>query len=108
MLKKWIKKKELNREVEKQLIPRLNYLGIFLIIFGFGFLNYAIFSSPYPKQMLFEKNTAGPSIVNVSKEEYPMVPSKERLNFFGVAGVFAAVGCACIFAAWRKKRVLLK
>lgn len=108
MLKKQAQKQPQNKDIEKLLIPRLMILGGFLILLAFGFLNYAIFASAYPKQMLFLEVTAGPHMIDVSDGDSPMVPSKERLNFFGVAVVFAVVGTLCILAALHKKRILSK
>jgi hypothetical protein len=102
---KKISKKILDREVEKQLIPKLHYLGYFLIIFGLIFVNYAIFSSPQPagqqtiESFKIEESTAGLGIGEDPLQESP----QDILNLYMVAAVFAVVGASCIFIAWRKK-----
>jgi len=97
-----------NHAIEKLLTPRLKAMGCILISFGVCSLFYAFFSanfeSPYanfPEEM---ELTSG-----LSLDDDPATPAfeltaSEKLNFYFVAFIFAAVGTGCIMLSIKKKR----
>lgn len=80
-------KKLLDKDVEKQLIPKLNYLGCSLFVFGLISLCYAFFFSPYPE------------IKTESEASVFMNDESSSLNLYVVSGIFFTLGISCVFIA---------
>lgn len=96
------------KEIEKQLVPRLRFMGIVLLFFCFSTLGYALFASPYLSSedetvpILDEESIGLPSSTD---ELTPLeLTQNERLNLYIVATSFALVGTCCLTLAWRKKK----
>ncbi|HSW86556.1 MAG TPA: hypothetical protein VLG49_03535 [Rhabdochlamydiaceae bacterium] len=88
-------RKLLNKDVEKQLIPKLNYLGYSLVVFGLVSLCYAFFFSPYPSIKTSENSQ--------SEASFLMNEESSSLNLYVVSGVFFTLGISCMFIAWKRK-----
>lgn len=78
--------------IEKQLIPRLKYLGMLLFCFSLMAVSYSFLPQDPEEAMVTEEDGLFPEFV----EPAP-------LNMYMVAISFAIVGSACLIISWRKK-----
>lgn len=94
-------------EIEKQLLPRLKFMGVLLLLFSVcAFCFSLFFSLPSPQKL-----ATAPS--NPS-EEFAALPNLVEENFLAVENFdlslvflsFAIVGGLCLFFAWKKKKHL--
>ena len=87
--------KKSNKELERQMLPRLKFMGTLLIFFGFcSFLYGMTLDPPSPIDTPEEKQlSSGLTLLN----------EDGRINAYGIAGIFAVVGSGCIVIALKRK-----
>lgn len=100
--------------IEKQLIPRLSFLGGLLIFFGLCSLVYAFYVHPLPTIDNFipdtEKQTEWLSLEleEIESDIAKIVTPEEILNFYCVSLIFGSLGLFCLFTSWKKGHILFK
>lgn len=105
-------------EPEKQLLPRLRFMGLLLLFFSVCTLCYSIFFTETVSQELSEQITtddqtnlqemeftSGVSMMNAYPYDFIQV---ERFNAYIVTISFALVGAACVITAWHKQKKYLR
>ena len=105
-------KAALHHAIEKKLIPRLRVMGFILFAFSLCSLSYAYFSMSYDSPFDddgFLSVTEETAFSGFSFEDDPASPPfeltpGERLNFYIVAAIFAAVGIGCLAISKKKQR----
>ncbi|MES2344809.1 MAG: hypothetical protein V4494_02570 [Chlamydiota bacterium] len=83
-----------DKDIDKQLLPRLRLMGIILLIFSCFSGSYALFlplASPIDTPQEMEISSG-----------FTILSSDGRVNAYSIAGIFAFVGACCIVIA--KKR----
>lgn len=75
--------------LEKQLLSRLKFMGLILLFFALTAL-------------FFEKLYEDPNEIFLIEEEIETPPP---LNPILVSSAFAAVGAACLFIYWKKRKI---
>ena len=101
-------------QVEKQLLPRLKFMGLLLIFFSGCALCYSIFfSTEIDEQLALElandefttpqemQYASGLSITDNAPFDLFQV---ERFNAYIVTISFAVVGAICLFTSWSKQK----
>lgn len=83
-------------EVERQLLPRLRFMGSLLIVFGFFAAVYGLFLPP-------------PSDIDTPQEfelasGISLLSPDGRINAYGVATIFSVIGALCIGIAIKRSR----
>lgn len=89
-------KAPMNKEIEQQLLPRLKLMGIILMVFSCFTFFYAISLDP-------------PSAIDTPEEMelssgISLISADRRVNAFGIAGIFSAIGALCILIALRRSK----
>lgn len=102
--------------IEKQLLPRLRFMGLLLFFFSGCALCYSIFFAsgvPFDADQKFATDGMGTpeEMEYTSGLSLPSNPSYgffqvERYNGYIVALSFALVGAACFLTAWSKQKKL--
>lgn len=82
--------------IERQLIPRLKYLGMLLFCFSLIAVSYSFLPQDPEEAMMMEEDALFPEFI----EPPP-------LNMYMVAVIFAIVGSTCLVISWRKKNANL-
>ncbi len=93
-----MKNKDSLSKVERQLLPRLKFMGYVMYTLCLSSLVFAIF---FPE----EEKIAELGGLNLIEEEFN---PKEVLNFYLIAAVFAAVGCTCMLIVRKKRKILFQ
>ena len=101
-------------QIEKQLLPRLKFMGLLLIFFSGCALCYSIFfSTEIDEQLALElandgfttpqemQYASGLSITDNAPFDLFQV---ERFNAYIVTISFAVVGAICLFTSWSKQK----
>lgn len=103
-----MKQKPNKREIERQLLPKLKWMGYIFFFLAIGSLLFAILVEP-------EESTAEEfaSVVRLQerlfgKEAKADPLPHEVLNFYAVAAVFATIGLLVLLLVWKKSKALLK
>lgn len=86
-----------NKTIEKQLLPRLRWLGYLLIFFAFCSFCYALSLEPPP----FQENLPTDSEVTSGLS---LLSNDGRINAYSVAAVFTIVGISCMMIAAKRSR----
>lgn len=91
-------------EVEKQLLPRLKFMGTLLLFFSlcalcasffFSFPDFTASSIPSSEELA--------TLPGLIDEDFP---TAERFSMILVCFSFALVGSLCLFFVWKKKKQL--
>jgi hypothetical protein len=103
------------KEVEKNLLPRLKLMGSIMafttlvtLVFAFMIDEDSPAASPSAQAgfpVLEEIEAASGLSLLVEESELELNP-KDVLNFYMVSFVFAAVSASCFLIAWKKKKTL--
>lgn len=103
-------------EVERQLLPRLKFMGILLFAFGGCALCYSLFFAPETlseiSELIETDGTPLPKEMEyASGLSIPTDPSYgffqiERYNGYIIAFCFTVVGAICFLTAWNKQKKL--
>jgi hypothetical protein len=96
-------------EIEKKLLPRLQFMGYVMFTCCAASIAYAIFAPREPEIDFKEQNymTVHAAGLQLAGDEDPLELSPtEVLNFYVVGLIFASVGASCLLAAWKKKKHL--
>ena len=100
--------------IEKQLIPRLSFLGWVLLFFGVCSLIYGFYTHPLSSidnlGAETQKQTEWLSleIEQIESDMAKMVTPEEVFNFYIVSIIFAGLGLFCLFTSWKKRHILFK
>ncbi len=89
-------------KVERQLLPRLKFMGYVLYVLCLCSIAFEAF---FPEETLRIENTVELEAMTLLDEE---PTAKEVLNFYAVASVFALVGFSCMLIARKKRKVLFQ
>ena len=106
-----LKKKKLQQQIDKQLIPRLGIIGSILILFGVLSVIYGFMVHPIPKKALLSENDPmllegiGMQLVELVEDQPNTLLPENILNFYLVAVVFGSIGSFCIYIASIKKKL---
>lgn len=97
--------------VERQLLPRLKFMGYVMSIFCVATFSYALFASKghetgvgIQTQKHTNPDTSGP--VLMTDENSAELNPAEVLNFYAVSFTFFLVGASCFLIVWKKKKTL--
>jgi hypothetical protein len=89
-------------KVERQLLPRLKFMGYVMYVLCLSSIAFEVF---FPQETIeIEKNVELEAMTLLDEELNP----KEVLNFYAVASVFALVGVACMLIARKKRKILFQ
>jgi hypothetical protein len=88
-------KVQMNKEIDKQLIPRLHFMGVLLLIFGTFSCCYALFFAPTEPIDTTEEQELSSGFTILSTDG--------RVNAYSIAGIFAFVGATCIVIAKKRR-----
>lgn len=105
-------------QIEKQLLPRLRFMGLLLFFFSGCALCYSIFFAAGIDQEL-AKELATDEFTTPQEMQYASGLSitdnapfdlfqVERFNAYIVTISFAIVGAACILTAWKRQKKLIE
>lgn len=89
-------------QVERQLLPRLKFMGYVMYVLCLSSIVFEVF---FPQETSQIENTIELEAMSLLDEE---LNPKEVLNFYLVGAVFASVGCACMFIARKKRKILFQ
>ena len=97
---------------ERQLLPRLQFMGYLLMVLGALTFTFALFipsdlwiESESTQQEFISLSSAGSSFID---EDDLLDPNPlEVLNFYIVASSFVVVGALCFLIVWKKRKTLL-
>lgn len=102
-------KENLALEIERKLLPRLKFMGYVMYVWSGASLAFA-FMIPEEKQSSAYENYTIPNFTGMTfeedEEDLPEYKATEVLNFFLVAGIFAAVGTTCFWIEKKKRKTL--
>ena len=111
-------KKHEEVQIEKQLLPRLKFMGLLLFFFSGCALCYSIFFAagmePDLAQALAndgltpQQDIPYASGLTVDANASFDLFQDERFNAYVVTFFFAIVGVACLFVAWSKQKKLIE
>lgn len=98
------------QEVEKQLIPRLRFVGLVLLFFSVFSISYSVIDTPYLSTVgieekglpQMEESSLGIDL-EPEEKDCALTPC-ETINLFLIAAIFATVGSTCLFIAWKRDR----
>ncbi len=104
-------------QIEKQLLPRLRFMGLLLFFFSGCALCYSIFFAAEIDQELAlalandefttPQEMQYASGLSITENTPFSLFQAERFNAYMVTISFAVVGAACLFTAWSKQKKLV-
>jgi hypothetical protein len=84
-------------ELEKNLLSRLQFLGLVLLGFSVIAVSWAILFSPNP--------TNPEDLIRDEKEiTLGVSPQPNRLNFYAIAAIFTTVGLSCLIIGKKRSK----
>ena len=89
-------------KIERQLLPRLKFMGYVLYVLCICSIAFEAF---FPAETLVIEKTIELEAMTLLEEE---PTAKEVLNFYAVASVFALVGFTCMLIVRKKRKTLLQ
>ena len=105
-------KPPIHLDVEKKLLPRLKFMGYVMYAFCLAAFLFALIIET---EIFGARGLAEQSPIEAISE-LELMPENtllefdptEVLNFYFVALIFAMIGSACFFIAWKKKKILFQ